>query len=123
MVGSSVSTRHPGTIPVVAFDSRGRPTKQSNLGASIGRRGLGAPGDNITSLGSEGTPLTSGGTSAAAPFVTGAIALLWSVFPAATAVQLRAAIAQAGAPRRTTVVPPLLDAWKAYQVMQANLSR
>jgi subtilisin family serine protease len=90
----------------------------SNLGNSIGRRGLGAPGDKITSLGAEGKPLTLGGTSAAAPFVTGTVALLWSEFPAATAAEVKFAATQAYIPRRTTVVPPLLDAWAAYQVMR-----
>ena len=53
----------------------------------------------------------------ATPFVTGAIALLWSAFPTATAMQVKFAITQAYAPRRTTVVPPLLNAWAAYQFM------
>ncbi len=53
----------------------------SNLGSSIARRGLMAPGDAVTSLGTNGQTVTSGGTSAATPFVTGAIALLWSIFP------------------------------------------
>jgi len=39
MIGSSVITRHPGTVPVVAYDSRGRPINQSNLGASTAGRG------------------------------------------------------------------------------------
>jgi subtilisin family serine protease len=115
--GSSAITRHPWVISVVACDLRGRPMNQSNLGRSIGRRGLSAPGKDITSLGAEGPPLTFGGTSAATPFVTGAIALLWSEFPAATAAEVRLAVTQAYAPRRNTVVPPLLDAWAAYQVM------
>lgn len=116
-VGSSAISRHPWIIPVVAYDLRGRPMGLSNLGSSIGRRGLGAPGDNITSLGAEGKMLTFGGTSAAAPFVTGTVALLWSTFPAASAAEMRFAVTQAYAPRRTTVVPPLLDAWAAYQIM------
>ncbi len=87
------------------------------MGSSIGRRGLGAPGSDITSLGTNGKSLTSGGTSVAAPFVTGAIALLWSEFPSASAVAVKLAVTQGYAPRRTTVVPPLLDAWAAYQVM------
>jgi subtilisin family serine protease len=116
-LGSSVITRHPWVIPVVACDLRGRPMSQSNLGSSIGRRGLSAPGEDITSLGAEGKPLTFGGTSAATPFVTGAIALLWSEFPSATAAEVRFAVTQTYATRRTTVVPPLLDAWAAYQVM------
>ena len=90
----------------------------SNLGSSVGRRGLGAPGDGVTSLGPEGKPLTQGGTSAAAPFVTGAVALLWSEFPNATAAEIKLAIIQASGTRRTTVVPPLLDAWRAYQFIR-----
>jgi subtilisin family serine protease len=117
-VGSTPITRHPWVIPVVAYDLQGKPMDQSNLGNSIGRRGLGAPGDGITSLGAEGKPLTLAGTSAAAPFVTGAIALLWSEFPTATAAQVRSAVTQAHSPRRSTVVPPLLDAWEAYQTMR-----
>jgi len=117
-LGSTAITRHPWVIPVVAYDLQGKPMGHSNLGNSIGRRGLGAPGDKITSLGAEGKPLTLGGTSAAAPFVTGAIALLWSEFPAATAAEVKFAATQAYAPRRTSVVPPLLDAWAAYQTMR-----
>jgi subtilisin family serine protease len=117
-LGSSAITRHPWVIPVVACDLRGRPMNESNLGSSIGRRGLTAPGDAITSLSAEGQPLTLGGTSVAVPFVTGTIALLWSEFPTATAAEVKFATTQAYIPRRTTVVPPLLDAWAAYQVMR-----
>jgi subtilisin family serine protease len=119
-LGSSTITRHPGVIAVIACDLRGRPLGYSNLGSSIGRRGLSAPGDGITSLGVNGRPPTFGGTSAAAPFVTGAIALLQSIFPKATAAEVRFAIAGAYAPRRPAVVPPLLDAWAAYQVMAGH---
>jgi subtilisin family serine protease len=117
-LGSTAITCHPWVIPVVAYDLQGRPMNHSNLGSSIGRRGLGAPGDRITSLGAQGEPLTFGGTSAAAPFVTGAIALLWSEFPTATATEIKLAATHARIPRRTTVVPPLLDAWAAYQTMR-----
>src|SRR5713226_8653055 len=123
-LGSSAITRHPWVIPVVACNLRGRPMNESNFGSSIGRRGLSAPGDSITSLGSEGQPLTLGGTSVAAPFVTGTIALLWSEFPAATAAQIKLAISQASTPRRASVVPPLLDAATAYQfLLTANARR
>jgi len=76
-----------------------------------------APGEGITSLGTNGKPQTLAGTSAAAPFVTGATALLWSEFPSARASQIKLAITQAGSVRRRTVAPPLLDAWAAYQIM------
>ena len=115
-VGGSVITAHLGVIPVVACDPVGRPINQSNVGKSIGRRGLCAPGDKITSLGVDGGSVTSGGTSAAAPIVTGAISLLWSEFPTATAAQMRSALAQE-LPRRS-VVPPLLNAWAAYQAIK-----
>jgi subtilisin family serine protease len=125
-LGSTAITRHPWVIPVIACDPRGRPMNESNLGSSIGSRGLSAPGGAVTSLGAVGKPLTlgRGGTSVATPFVTGAIALLWSTFPTATAAPVKFAITQAYAPRRTTVVPPLLNAWAAYQFMvTAQMSR
>lgn len=115
-LGSSTITRHPWVIPVVACDLRGRPINESNLGGTIGTRGLSAPGESITSLGAAGEPLTLGGTSVAAPFVTGAIALLWSEFPTSTAAQIKLALTQA-TPRRASVVPPLLDAESAYQLL------
>lgn len=118
-LGSSVITRHPWVIPVVAVDTNGRPVNGTNLGNSIGRQGLSAPGDKITSLGIEGQPFTSGGTSVAVPFVTGAIALLWSIFPTATAAQIKHALL-ASTPRRVSVVPPLMNVTTTYQFLQTN---
>ncbi|MDR3622964.1 MAG: S8 family serine peptidase [Paludisphaera borealis] len=117
-VGSSALTRHPWVIPVVACDGQGRPTPESNLGSSIGRRGLSAPGDAVTSLGTTGPSMTTGGTSVAVPFVTGTIALLWSEFPDASAVAIKLALTRGGALRRSTVVPPLLDAGPAYESLR-----
>jgi len=122
-VGSSVITRHPWVIPVAACDLQHRVMAESNLGNSIGRHGLMAPGDNITSLGTNGKPQTSGGTSAATPFVSGAIALLWSEFPSSSATQIKLAIAQACARRQTSVTPPLLNAWAAYSAMNSARGR
>jgi subtilisin family serine protease len=120
-VGGSALARHACVIPVVACDERGRPAGQSNLGRSIGRRGLSAPGVGITSLGPGSEPVTLGGTSAAAPFVTGTIALLWSEFPTASAVEVQFAVTNAGGRRRSTVVPPLLDAWAAYSELATSV--
>ena len=116
-LGSSVITRHPWVIAVIACDSTGRPTRDSNLSHSAGKRGLSAPGERITSLAPESRIESFSGTSAAAPFVTGAIALLWSLFPAAAAHRLRFAITGGGALRRTSVVPPRLDGVGAYRWM------
>jgi subtilisin family serine protease len=120
-VGGSALVRHACVIPVVACDERGRPAGHSNLGRSIGRRGLSAPGVGITSLGPRSDPVTLGGTSAAAPFVTGTIALLWSEFPTASAAEVRLAVTQPGGRRRSTVVPPLLDAWAAYSQLATSV--
>jgi subtilisin family serine protease len=119
-LGSSAITRHPWVISVVGCDVTGRPTVESNLGSSIGRRGLMAPGENITSIGSNGKPQTSGGTSAAAPFVTGALGLLWSEFPNAGAADLKLAITRSRRQPPNTLVPSLLDAWSAYQLMASE---
>jgi subtilisin family serine protease len=123
-LGSTAITRHPWVIPVVGCDGEGRPTSGSNLGGSIGRRGLRAPGAGVTSLGAQGQSLTLGGTSVAAPFVTGAIALLWSEYPGASAAQIKLAVIQASMPRRASVVPPLLDAEAADRTLAiATLAR
>jgi subtilisin family serine protease len=122
-IGSSTITRHPWVIPVVACDLQGRPMNETNLGSSIGKRGLRAPGDGVTSLGAQGQSLTLGGTSVAVPFLTGATALLWSEFPSATAAQIKLAITQALTRRRTSLVPPLLDAAAAYQILLTTNAR
>jgi subtilisin family serine protease len=121
-LGSSAITRDLRVIPVAACDGRGRPLARSNLGLSIGSRGLAAPGDRITSLGADGVPLTLGGTSAAAPFVTGAIALMWSEFPKASATEVRLAILGASRARGHSVVPPLLDAGAAHRMLARSRS-
>jgi subtilisin family serine protease len=118
-LGSSEVTRHPGVITVVAYDRAGRPMAGSNLGGSSGRRGVGAPGDAIESLGVDGAPVPGGGTSVAAAIVTGTASLLWSLFPAATTGMLRSALTSG--PRRTSVVPPLLNAGAAYRFLADRL--
>jgi subtilisin family serine protease len=122
-LGGSVITRHPWTIPVVAYALGGWPLAQSNLGRSIGSRGVGAPGEGVVSLAPEGEPITSSGTSVAAPFVTGAAALLWSAFPGAAAVEVKHALLSSSGGRRRTVTPPLLDAWRAYEVLSEGRGR
>lgn len=120
-VGGSVITSHPWVIPVVACDRSGQVMTLSNLGASIGRHGLAAPGEDIESLSAAGGNATFSGTSAAVPFVAGTFALLWSAFPAANATQLRLAVT--GGVRRRSVIPPLLDvqtAWNALGTIQAR---
>ncbi|MGH8906517.1 MAG: S8 family serine peptidase [Egibacteraceae bacterium] len=119
-VGSSAVTRHPGVIPVTACDLAGRPLRDANVSGTIGRRGLAAPGADISSLNAGGGTVSWSGTSVAAPFVTGAAALLWSLFPRAPSEHVRLALLQPFPQRRATVFPPMLNARTAYGQMIAG---
>ncbi len=110
---STALTRHPWVIPVLACDATGALTRHPNVCASFGTRGLRAPGEDITGLGVAGSSVRMSGTSAAAAFVTGALALLWSLRPAFAAVDIKAAVLAAAGPRTRSVVPPLLKATEA----------
>jgi subtilisin family serine protease len=92
----------------------------SNFGPSIGSRGVMAPGVNITSASPNAGYNQRSGTSFAAPFVTGAIALLWSIFPTVTAAQIKHAIISSVAVRnhRTSIIPPLLNAQAAQRSLK-----
>jgi subtilisin family serine protease len=120
-LGSSAITRHPWVIPVVGYDRRARPLAESNLGSSLARRGVGAPGEGIRSIGAPGSPLALRGTSFAAPFVTGTIALLASLFPWANGAEIRRAVTHR-ARRSTSVAPPLLDAAAALATLGARVA-
>ncbi|MDM5178573.1 S8 family serine peptidase [Massilia sp. DJPM01] len=117
MSGGSKLAQHAWVIPVAASDSAGRPAAYSSLGRSIGMRGLSAPGEGIACIDAARSRGFLGGTSAAVPFVTGTVMLLWSAFPNASATELKVAMMQAQTRRRPTIVPPLLDAWAAYQFL------
>jgi subtilisin family serine protease len=113
-IGGSAITRHPWVISVVGYSLDGKPLVRSNFGARIGRHGLGAPGEGVTSLSPTAGTTAARGTSVAAPFVTGTLALLLSALPRAGVSEVCAALTRA---RRRTVVPPLLDAEAAYRTL------
>ena len=119
-VAGSTITRHPWVISVAAYAQSGLPLAESNVGRSCGVRGVGGPGQGVVSLAPEGGRAVSTGTSIATPFVTGTAALLWSLFPAADASEIKYALLSSCAGRRRTVIPPLLDAWAAYEVLSAS---
>jgi subtilisin family serine protease len=120
IIAGSALTRHPWVIPVAASDLRGRPVAYSNMTGSIRRNGLTAPGEKITSLGTDGECAQYCGTSTATPFVTGAIALLWSEFPELNAREIKSAITAVPPHSRRSIFPPLLNAWEAYKAVQGN---
>lgn len=118
IVGSTSITRHPWVIPVVACNRYGTPLPISNLGSSIGRNGLSAPGENITSLGSKNNMVAFTGTSAATPFVTGVIALLWSLNPSLSGTEIKHAVTIVN--NRKSVIPPVVNAKVSYEYINAN---
>ncbi|MEU3664536.1 S8/S53 family peptidase [Streptomyces sp. NPDC032940] len=118
-IGSTVVTRHRSVLPVVAYDLQGRPGRMSNIGRSIGLRGVGVMADGLMSLGAYGGLRPFGGTSAAAAVVTGAIALILSELPKTSPEELISAMK--GVPsRRTSVVPPLMNARIAFESLLAS---
>ncbi len=118
MVGASALARHPAVLPVAASTATGAIASLSNLGHSVGRRGLAAPGDSIQSLAPDGGTRRFSGTSAATPFVTGAAALLWSLYPHASVARIRHSLLHAARANRSSIAPPLLDAQAAWDFLK-----
>jgi subtilisin family serine protease len=117
-IGTSPITGHHWVIPVAACDVKGVPSFHSNLGRSLSRRGLAVPAESITSLNSQGGSMTFGGTSAAAPFVTGAIALLLSELPEIPGDRIKSALIPSLAQPGRSINPSMLNAWKAYETLR-----
>jgi len=113
VVGAPRSQSILGSSPWRAFGLQGQVLALRISVHRWGKRGLGAPGECVTSLMPDGTDAERTGTSVAAPFVTGAIALLWSQRPRASATTIKSALLQSPV-RGHRIVPPLLDAWGAY---------
>jgi subtilisin family serine protease len=107
---------HPWVIPVAGCKIDGRPSHFSNFTLSVGRRGVLAPSEHITSLSSGGGSATLSGTSAAVPFVTGTLSLIWSLFPSASGPEIWSALADAHRQRRG-IVPPVLNAEATLNAM------
>jgi subtilisin family serine protease len=118
-IGNISSINHQWLVPVSACDENGRLDPMSNFGPSIRSRGLMAPGVNIKSTYPGGQCTSMSGTSFAAPFVTGCVALLWSIFGNYTAASIiYSVITAASSARRRSVIPPLLNAQAAWELLK-----
>lgn len=121
-MGSISLINHEWLIPVAACDANGKLDPMSNFGPSIGKRGLMAPGVNIQSAYPGGESTHMSGTSFSAPFVTGAIALLWSIFAKATAERIKYSVIRSASiqRRRPSIIPPLLNTEEAFKIMRST---
>jgi subtilisin family serine protease len=117
-VGYAALLNNKWIIPVAACDENGRLSAMSSFGPSIGTRGLMAPGVDITSASPGGKYTKLSGTSFAAPFVTGAIALLWSLFPKATAAELIHSIVSSSLDHSRTIIPALLNTERPWKLLK-----
>jgi subtilisin family serine protease len=97
----------PNVICVAAADGHGDPARFTNFGATT--VDLAAAGTRLRTAGRRRFT----GTSAATPVVTGAVAYLWSLVPAASAAQVKQALLSTVRPRASwagkTVTGGVLD--------------
>ena len=117
-IGHSSLLNNRWIIPVAACDHIGMPFQWSNFGLSIGKHGLTAPGYNVTSTYPEGKYSLMSGTSVAAPFVSGTIALLLSLFPHATSEEVIYSLLSSSTKRRS-IIPPLIQAESALTALKS----
>ncbi len=91
--------RYAGVLAVGAVDANGRQMYFSNRGE---RLDLVAPGLGVAAAGADGEAIEFSGTSAAAPFVSGAVAGVWSESPELTGAEVATLLTRyaddAGAP-------------------------
>lgn len=107
---------HPWPIGVAATDHRGQPA--ASVAPAIADRVVLAPGVEVTSTAPGKGYRTMSGTSAAAPFVAGTLALLRERYPQAAPAALRAAVLGEGEPGPR---PRLLDGEASRRRLQSEI--
>ncbi|MDX9871216.1 MAG: S8 family serine peptidase [Clostridia bacterium] len=106
----------PGVIAVMASDRNDDPASFSNYNSRTEIMEVVAPGVDILSTAKEDAYKNITGTSAAAPFVSGAAALLWSVFPGKTPAELTDALTTGGDIKVSLVCPKPFPSCKAHRL-------
>jgi len=117
-IGTPSLPSNPGIIYVAACNNVGQPLPLSNFGSSLSASGLMAPGSNIISTSPGNKYASMSGTSFAAPIVTGAIALLWSIHPNADHTEIKNAILRLPRNMKRSIIPPLLDAKSSLEILE-----
>jgi subtilisin family serine protease len=121
-IGNISLINHRWLIPVAACDEYGKLDSTSNFGPSIGNRGIMAPGTNIKSTYPKGQYIYMSGTSFATAFVTGSIALLWSIFHNASPAEIIRSIIITRATKshnsHRSIIPPLLNVKAAFDKLR-----
>ena len=118
-IKSTILTSNPWIITVVPCNNLGFPLEMSNLSHNIGRYGVMAPGENITSLSPDGKYLSLSGSSVAVPFVAGFIALLLSLYPDTPSNILRFALTNLGY-KKKSVIPQLINIEKTINNLERS---
>lgn len=119
-IGYSAPLYHPWVIPVAACDERGEISPLSNFGPSVSRMGLLAPGTHIQSALPGGGYARMSGTSFAAPFVTGMLALLESVHSNVTHIEIMNSVLSLHRLKRA-IFPRLANAEQSLKNLSFNI--
>jgi hypothetical protein len=105
--------RHPWVLPVTAHDTAGRILPSANQGPWLAEHGLSAPGDALQGPVSGGGWGHMSGTSAAAAWVTGQAATLWTTNPSATASEVRQTLLARAHRMPARAIPLLTDPFQS----------
>lgn len=116
-VSGGIRRQHSWPIRVIAYTPEGRPATLAHIGSNLGLEGVGGPGWDTAGLGLAGGYQVLAGTSVATAYVTAALALLWSAYPARSAASIRAAL-QAINRRARCALPAMLDMAAVCQEME-----
>jgi subtilisin family serine protease len=114
-IGGTLLLNNDWIIPVAGCDQESRPIQQSNYGISIAKNGIMAPAYAKSTIPNNKYGFMNG-TSVSSAIVTGAIALLWSIFPKYGSSEILFAFRRRSV---QSIIPPLLDLTKVYAILRS----